>query len=350
MNHSKETKKPYEELLTTPSAIFSRLIADLQHARHSIDMEFYIFAPDRTGMLFAELLSRKARQGLSVRLLVDGFGSRALPRAMLRQMTDAGVDVCRYRAMGNCRNHRKMTIVDRRTAHVGGVNIADRYAVGNSLGRWHDVQLRFEGEGVATLCRLFDYDYALASGFATAPPAPERSEHLGIVWSEAGEGGAIARLLEEVVESAHHDITITTPYFLPPSHVIELLGKAVRRGVRVRVVLPERCDIWALDNIVGHYIRRAEAQGVELLMVRGAFLHAKLATVDGCRTLLGSANLDARSLTVNRELMLSTCSPKVYAAAEKFLLRVSQMATPPRSDEHLSAIPALVTRLFEAML
>ena len=115
------------ELLTSPSSIFSALIADLQHARESIDMEYYIFANDRTGNLFADILRRKARQGVRVRLIVDGYGSMSVSRAMQHAMAADGVEFSMHTLVSRARQHRKMAIVDGRVAHVGGINIADRY-------------------------------------------------------------------------------------------------------------------------------------------------------------------------------------------------------------------------------
>lgn len=350
MIYSSKRHQHHEELLTTPATIFSSLIADLHHARHSIDMEYYIFAPDRTGHAIADILCRKARQGVRVRLVVDGYGSRSITRDMLRRLRHAGVDVHRHALLSNCRNHRKMTIVDSRTAHVGGVNIADRYAVGNNLGVWHDVQLRFTGRGVATLAELFDYDYKVAAGMRAVPPSPSCACGPELLWSETQGGRAMSVLLEDVVTSARRSITLTTPYFMPPQYVVDLLASAVTRGVRVTVIVPERCDIWVLDNITRGYVANAQRQGIEMLMVRDAFVHAKMALVDGCRTILGSANLDARSLNINRELMLSSRQKSLCRAAENFLLGLRQKCSLPRRSDLQSAFPSLMTKLIETVL
>lgn len=338
------------ELLTTPATIFGSLIADLHRARHSIDMEYYIFASDRTGNAIADILCRKARQGVTVRLLVDGYGSRGITRTLLRRMLSAGVIIHRHKLLRNSRNHRKMTIVDRRIAHVGGVNIADRYAVGNNLGLWYDVQLRFTGRGVASLVELFDYDYMVAVGLRAVPPCTCSSRMLQLLWSEAHGGRAMSELLEDVVTSSRRSITLTTPYFMPPRYVVDLLASAVARGVRVSVIVPERCDVWVLDNITRGYVAMAQKRGVEMLIVRDAFVHAKMALVDGCRTILGSANLDARSLNINRELMLSTRHKGICRAAENFLLGLRQKCSLPRRSDLQSAFPSLMTKLIETVL
>ncbi|MBQ8366360.1 MAG: hypothetical protein IJX40_01330 [Alistipes sp.] len=350
MNYPSRAHDMSAELLTTPTAIFGRLVRDLHHARHSIDMEYYIYASDRTGCAISDILCRKARQGVKVRLLIDGYGSRRMSRALLRRLRTAGVVVERHGLLRYDRNHRKMTIIDRHTAHVGGVNIADRYAVGDSLGAWHDVQLRLEGDGVVSLVALFEYDYVTAMGIRAVPPPMPSCGDVRIHCSEAQHGGAMYALLEDVVASAQHSVTITSPYFMPPHRVVEALAAAVCRGVRTTVIVPARCDIWVLDNVVRCHIARCQARGVEMLILREGFLHAKMALVDGRVTMLGSANLDARSLTINRELMLSTTRRSICHAAETYLLALREKCSLPARDDLRSAIPAIVARLLEPVL
>ena len=350
MNYSNRAKKHCAELLTTPSTIFSHLIADLQRARQSIDMEFYIFASDRIGQTIAELLCRKSRQGVRVRLIVDGMGSLWGTSKVFRSLRDNGVDLQRYTHIGHCRNHRKMVIIDGRVAFIGGINIADRYVVGNRLGVWHDVELRFTGGCVHSLASLFDYDYALAKGVAAQPPAPEAYGDMRLSFTELGGGGAMMRLMEDVVEDAEHSLTLLTPYFMPPKRLLDRLSAAVLRGVEVTVITPERCDIWALNELARHYMRRAQTRGINIIVVRGAFLHAKLAMVDDRRTVLGSANIDSRSLAINRELMLSICRHEVCRRAEEFILRLRKMGSRPHAEELRSAIPSFVTKVLEPVL
>lgn len=339
-----------QELLTTPSKIFSRLIADIQRARDTVDMEFYIFASDRTGHAFSELLRRKSRQGVRVRLLVDGFGSRRMSRSMRERLTADGVVVQVYGGLGNCRNHRKMTIIDGRVAHLGGVNIADRYVVGNRLGIWHDVQLRFTGGGVASLASLFDYDYLLCEGLSVEIPVATCCDDICLHWSECNSGEAMVRLLESVVVDARRSIIFTTPYFIPSQRMLNLLSSAVDRGVRVVVILPLRCDVWAIEDATRSYLREAIERGIEVMVTRAAFVHAKMAFVDGRRVVLGSANLDPRSLNINRELMASTSAPQVCLAADDFIRRLLKISSPPTLRELRNIIPAGVVRLFEPVL
>ena len=291
-----------------------------------------------------------ARQGLRVRLLVDGLGSRRLSRPMRERMLASGVDILSYQPFSHNRNHRKMTIIDSRIAHVGGVNIADRYVVGNNLGTWYDVQLRIENDRVAELAELFDYDCMLCSGLRVVAPQPSARQGVDYYWSECNGGCAMPQLLEDVIEGAEHSLTLISPYFMPPRRTLDMLSDAVARGVRITIIVPERCDIWALDDVMRHYVGRAQLRGIDMLITRSAFVHAKLALVDGCRTVLGSANLDSRSLYINRELMVSTTRRDVCQAAGHFIARLREISTPPLERELHSIIPSLITRLFEPVL
>ena len=211
------------ELLTSPSSIFSALIADLQHARESIDMEYYIFANDRTGNLFADILRRKARQGVRVRLLVDVYGSRNLPRGVRRMMIANGIEFRHSPILGHCRNHRKMIIIDNTTALVGGINIADRYISGNSLGVWHDAALLLTGGTIIKgLSSLFEHDYTPKS-HSTMDISLSTSTPM-LYWSECGGGGCMTRLLKDIADGAEREILFTTPYFMPPRRLLNIFS------------------------------------------------------------------------------------------------------------------------------
>ena len=346
---NRTASKHYEQLLTTPQEIFTTLIKELQRARVSIDMEFYIFLGDRIGNTIATILCRKARQGVRIRLAIDGYGSRSMPRKMRQRLTNEGIQLRVIHTFSHSRNHRKMVIIDQRTAFVGGINIADRYVVGNNLGTWYDTVLRIEGGGVMALSRLFDYDFAPRT--ERTPPTPDASAHSPMLyWSESGGGGAMLRLLYDVIDGAERDITLTTPYFMPPRDVLRHLAQAIERGVVVRVIIPRRCDIWLIDDVMRHSIREARSIGIEVFVLDNAFIHAKLALVDGRRVVVGSANLDAHSLTVNRELMLSSYNRTTCATAEQFLTHLQHIATPARDDEIKCHLPRFISSAIKPLM
>ena len=350
MNNNPKRLDYAEELLISPTPIFSSLIADLQHARESIDMEYYIFANDRTGRLFADILSRKARQGVRVRLIIDGYGSRTLSRELRKALLRSGVELLSHSLMRHSRYHRKMAIVDGRIAHVGGINIADRYAVGNLLGKWHDVQLRLVGEVVGAISRLFDYDAFMSEGVECEVPMSYQNAGLEVVWSENRGGRAMSELLDRTITHAHRSLIFTTPYFMPPRRVIDAISRAIERGVKVTLLVPERCDVWLLDHVMRRHIARAVECGIDVYICRGAFLHAKLAIVDGRRVVVGSANLDARSLSHNKEIMVVTHNRTVVESAERFVREMLTISTEPTARDMRSIIPDFLSRPIEGLL
>lgn len=338
-----------EELLTSPQEIFTTLIKELQRAKESIDMEFYIFLGDRIGNTIASLLGRKARQGVCVRLVVDGYGSRKMPRELRKRLLSQGIQLRIVHSLSHCRNHRKMVIIDRRIALVGGINIADRYIVGNELGTWYDAVLRIVGGSVAELCRLFEYDFTPHTKHTAL--APESTAHSPMLyWSESGGGGAMLRLLYDIIDGAEREITLTTPYFMPPRGVLDHLARATQRGVRISIIIPRRCDIWLIDDVMHHSIREAREIGIEVFILDNAFIHAKLALVDSCRVVVGSANLDAHSLSVNRELMLSSCNRTVCSSAKQFLQQLQRMTTPARANEIKCHLPRFITKAIKPLM
>ncbi len=350
MNNHPKRNFCTQQLLISPSTIFSSLIADLQRARETIDMEYYIFANDRTGRLFANILGRKARQGLRVRLIVDGYGSRSLGDELRKSLEDSGVELHSHALMRQGRYHRKMAIIDDRIAHIGGINIADRYAVGNALGRWYDVQLRLTGDVVRSMSHLFDYDAYVSEGIDCEVPMFYSGAELEVVWSESRGGRAMAELLRDILDGVHDSLIVTTPYFMPPAWVMRMLSHAVERGVSVTLLVPERCDVWLLDHVMRRYVAEAMAQGIDVHICRGAFLHAKLAIVDRTKVVVGSANLDARSLYRNRELMAVTTNSGVVEGAERFIEEMLERSTAPTTRDTRSRIPAFLCRWFESLL
>lgn len=338
-----------EELLITPASIFSRLIRDVQHARRSIDVEFYIFELDNVGRSFAMLLARKARQGLAVRLLLDGFGSRMISSSLCRELRESGVELSISSKFANSRNHRKMCLIDGRVAHIGGANIADRYVVGNGLGVWYDVVLRIEGEEVALLSRLFEFDFMLEKGVIGDVGQSGRGRIL-FYWSELESGHAMQNLFRLVTQGAKRRLIITTPYLFPSHREIELLRNAVQRGVNVVVVVPERVDVWLLDSVMPHFLDMVRGVGVEVLIARGLFVHSKMALVDSRCVVVGSANLDSRSFATNRELMAVSFNRSVVESANRYLANIIQQCTALRDEDTRSIMPRFVAEILRPLL
>jgi len=305
------------ELLNDGGEMFSALISALHRARQTIHLEYYIFDDDRIGSAIAEVLMRKARAGVTVRLLYDAVGSPLPSRGILRCLRGAGAETAAFepwrfpwfKPTFDMRNHRKIAVIDGRTAFLGGINIARRYLDGNELGRWRDEHLRIEGSAVADLQRLFAADWRYAGGKefdaagATAKVRIARGIRVQIGWAEAGP---TRRTLHDAftaaVMQARREIRISTPYFIPPCGLLDAIRIVSLGGVRVRLMVPARADCRTAALAGESWFGELLAAGVEIYLYDNGFLHSKTMIVDDVLASVGTANLDYRSLFTNREV------------------------------------------------
>ena len=305
------------EELHDGSNAFSSLIAALQRATRTIHLEYYIFRDDRIGSAIAEILIRKARAGVEVLLIYDAVGSWRLSRAMLRRLHRAGVRTAPYAPIrfpwftprAARRNHRKIVVVDGKVAYLGGINIAKYYLDGDDLGRWRDEHLRLEGDIVADLQRLFLADWAAAAGerieaqSRIARHSIRRRLALQLAWAEEGPSRTVlAEAFALLIVRARRRVRICSPYFLPPTLLLDALRTAARSGVRVEVMIPACSDSRLTDLAADSYIDDLLDAGVALYRYDGGFLHAKVLIVDDTAASVGTANMDYRSLTANLEV------------------------------------------------
>lgn len=308
-------------LLNNGGEMFASLIGALQQARHSIHLEYYIFDDDRIGRSISELLIRRARGGVKVRILYDLLGSWMPAWGMLRKLRRAGVEVRYFRPFEllhpwrslNVRNHRKVAIIDNRVAYLGGINIARRYLEGNELGMWRDEHLRIEGPAVEELQRLFLRDWMRVGGshfpIAATPPASKepsskRGSSLRILYSQEGRTRrAIEEELMQAIRRAKGELLLTTPYYIPTPPLRRALIEALRRGVRVELMVPSRADLRIAARAAERYYGELLEHGAKIWLYENGFLHTKMLLADRRFALLGTANLDFRSLRTNWEVV-----------------------------------------------
>ncbi len=304
-------------LLNDASEMYAALIAALHRARRTIDLEYYIFDDDRIGRTISELLIRRARSGVRVRVIYDLLGSWMPAWGMLRKLRKAGVEVRYFRPLKgfrilnwiNIRNHRKIAIVDGRVAFLGGINIARRYLDGTELGHWRDEHLKIEGGAAADLQELFCRDWRTVGGKESGRKQKQAASHHPegqrtlIAWSEEGVSRQVVeQSLVELIRGARHEILLSTPYYIPTPPLRSALSEALRRGVRVELMIPARADLriatWATES----YYRELLALGGRIFRYKTGFLHTKMVLIDRKLSSIGTANLDYRSLRTNWEV------------------------------------------------
>ena len=276
-----------------------------------------IIRDDRIGRTIAEILIRKARAGLEVRVIYDAVGSWRLSRTTLRRMHDAGVRTAAFEPVRfpwfttrvSRRNHRKIVVTDGRVAFLGGINIAKYYLDGDYMGKWRDEHLRIEGDAVKDLQRLFIADWARVTDECldlrryVAPHGIRQRLPIQLAWSEEGPSRlTIAEAFAAAVVRARQRVRICSPYFLPPTLILDALRLAARGGIRVEVMIPTCSDSPFSDLVSDSYVADLLDAGVELYRYDNGFLHAKLVIVDDTLASVGTANMDYRSLTDNLEV------------------------------------------------
>ena len=273
-----------------------RMLEAISAARTRVWLQMYIFDDDALGRQFERALARCAARGVEVRVLCDGYGCRHSRHTLLRRLQKCGVRTELWNApkgvRADCRNHRKILITDN-IAFVGGANIAVRY-----LRHWRDVCIEIRGESVAMFERVFAEDWAEVCGeklpVGSVPPNPA----VGIVFRPSEMELTVAQM----IEGAERRVLVSTPYLIPTARVERALAERAAAGVKVQVLIPLRSDTPLTGTASMGCARRLMRWGVEVWLYTEGFNHAKVIVCDHC-ALLGSMNLDYRSLGRNREVM-----------------------------------------------
>jgi cardiolipin synthase len=316
------------ELLPSGIDSYQRIVGLIESARSSIHIATYILGTDQGSRELVECLTRKAREGVSVRVLIDSLGSWRLSRRFLASLVAAGGEVASFmpvlnlfRGRANLRNHRKLVVIDSRSALTGGINLAWPY-IGppGSTGLWADLSVVVEGPAVVELDTLFASDWRFATGrdpavsLATAPgPCATGFESTTIQVVASGpdvSGDPLYESLLALIFAAQSRIWIVTPYYVPDEMLARALGLAARRGVDVRLILPARSNHITADLARASYLRDLHTAGGRILLYQPTMLHAKAVLFDDHLAVIGSANMDMRSLFLNFEVALFVQSPK----------------------------------------
>lgn len=302
------------QALHSGDATFAALLRDIQHARHEINIEYYILVCDRVGKALLSVLMRRARAGVKVRIIYDAVGSWRISRSERERIASSGIEIRPFAPVRfpwltrsvHRRNHRKVVVVDGRIAYLGGVNVAGRYVNCGRIDLWRDDHLRVEGAAAYQLQLLFARDWHQAGGEMVVEAYSPQTQSIcpmQIAWSQAGQSRKTwLHLLMEAISSARHAVRISTPYFMPSEQLLEAITVAARGGVKVELIIPRRCDVRVVELAAEAYVRRCVRAGVEVYRYGGGFLHSKRVSVDDNIVIVGSANLDGRSLNYNMEV------------------------------------------------
>lgn len=328
---------------------YPAMIEAIDAARRSISLCTYIFDNDRAGLMFAEALSRAARRGVEVRVLIDSVGSRYTIPSIVGRLRRMGICterfmttlVPRWFAYSNLRSHRKIMVVDGRVGFTGGLNIREGAMLSlNPKAPLYDTHFRFEGPVVAHLQKVFIEDWTFTTeevlqGDLWFPPLDPVGDVLarGIPNGPDEDLGEMRTALIGALTAAQRRVAIMTPYFLPDDALAEALNVAALRGVEVDIILPEANNLalvkWASTAMLFLVLER----GCRVWLSAPPFDHTKLMIVDDVWTLLGSANWDPRSLRLNFEFNVECYDRALAAEAGRIVERRLAAARPVTLDE-----------------
>ncbi|CDQ18719.1 cardiolipin synthase [Halobacillus karajensis] len=315
------------EIFTDGQKKFHALIEDLEKAEDHIHLLYYILRDDNLGQRLANVLQKKAKEGVEVKLLYDDMGSRLLHRSFKRGLKEAGVQVESFfpslipkvNMKINYRNHRKLAIIDGEIGYIGGFNIGDEYLGFNKrFGYWRDTHLRVEGEAVNNMQTRFILDWNHASRrdivykerYFCAKPKGDVAMQI-VSSGPDSEWEQIKHGYLKMILSAKEYVYIQTPYFIPDDSLLDALRVAVLSGVDVRIMIPNKPDhpfvYWATFSNIGDMLKA----GAKIYVYQKGFLHAKTIVVDGKIASVGTANIDVRSFRLNFEVNAFVYHPEV---------------------------------------
>jgi cardiolipin synthase len=321
------------EVLTNAEQFYPAMLEAIDNARHSVNMECYIFRPDTTGRKFMNAMMARARAGAIVTLTVDAIGSFRFGLSGIREMRRAGCRVELYQrfkwyrlARLNNRTHRELLIVDGHLAFVGGAGVGDQWARGKRGKRpWRDTMARVTGPVVSSIQGVFAENWVECSGeILTGPeyfPVLERTGDTSTVViksSPADRASASRVAFQMLIESAKSSIRINTPYFLPDRALRRAFRESARRGVKIDIIVPgSHTDQRWVRLVSRRKYNELLREGIRIYEYRAGMTHAKVLNVDDLWVVLGTTNFDNRSFEHNDEVNVAIRDEEISARLSK---------------------------------
>ena len=311
------------------AAIFDSMLGDIDAAKDSVHLETFVWSEGELTRKLSERLCAKAAERVAVRLLIDAVGAGASTPESLDKLRKCGVSLAVYRRLRpwnvlkmNHRTHRKLLIVDGAIGYCFGHGIGDEWYCPDSRGyRWRDTGVRMRGPGVHGLQQVFFQNWMEATLSVPVSssnfPVPEEpgDADVHVISSAGGDSFSdVALIFMLVMAAARKEILLQNPYFVPAAGMVTCIKEAAARGVSVKLMLPgERTDSPLVSSAGRHLYSELVEGGVELYEYQPTLCHQKVVVIDECWSLVGSTNMDSRSLALNAEVSIGIDSPEVAA-------------------------------------
>ncbi|GAE26855.1 cardiolipin synthetase [Halalkalibacter wakoensis JCM 9140] len=303
--HVQKTRHADVTLLPTGDEFYKKLFADIEQATDHVHLLFYIFRDDHISRKLLKILKGKAKEGVTVRLLVDRLGCD-ITKKDVKALREAGAYFAYSHPVSlpylfftfNRRNHRKLAILDGRVGYIGGYNVGDEYLGRDpKFGPWRDFHLRLDGDGVQDLQGQFLQDWQTAKQTYT-----EKASHYPFLKKGAlplrilpTDGTYLEETFIDLVSQAKETIVIGTPYFIPGNALQKELITAAKRGVDVKLIVPKKGDHPLVKEAAFPYFKPLIEAGINVYQYYRGFFHAKAVVIDNQVCDIGTANFDQRS-------------------------------------------------------
>ncbi len=355
-------------ILGSPQEKYDTLFSSIRAARHYVHIEYFWIANDSVGKELTALLAEKARQGVEVRLLIDGYANHkskdSWKKAQLDSLNAMGIQAALYDPLRfpwinhvYHRDHRKIAIVDGQKVFTGGMNIADYYLTGTERsGTWRDMHLCLEGPAVDEFERVFSRIWAKQTG--------EYLDSLKYHSDSTARGDVTLSIVNReplhlsermrhaytaYIDAAQREVRIINPYFTNVRMVHKAIRRALKRGVEVKIMVSASSDVRVTPCLIGVEMRKLMKKGCEVYYFEGGFHHSKVMTVDGDFCTIGTANLDGRSLLYDYEInafIFDKDLTRQLNAVFDHDLTGSKMLTPEGYKERFSLKQRIAGRVF----
>ena len=335
-------------LLTNGEEKFPEVLGTLESARHFIHMEYYDWENDTRGNQIKEVLLKKVKQGIHIRILYDDYASRGIRRNIVKELNQAGIQIYpkikvklkQFANRVNHRDHRKIIIVDGICGFVGGINISDRYDNSIDTGLyWRDTHVKINGPLVNSLQRHFVVSWNMSvtnhlkfsndlfpkevNAVSGGTPALGQIVAGGPIYPKSN----IMLSYMKIFSLAREKLYITNPYFIPNESIVDALCQAAISGVDVRLLVPEKSDSAIVGAASRFYFSRLLEAGVRVFLYQKGFVHAKTVVADTGLSVVGTANMDIRSFDLNFEIMSVIYGREFGKQLDDLFLRDLQQST-----------------------
>ncbi len=324
------------ELITDSVRAFELMMAEIQKAQKSISISTYVLKNDDMTKQMLDALTEKVSEGVQVRILVDALGSYGLYffQRALKKLRKAGGEVqffmpllsLPFRNYVNLRNHRKIYLFDEHTLLSGGMNLSDEYmGPVKKPDQWEDILFKTRGESVYQYAQVFEDDWAYSTNKPVREPAlPSQiidgDAYIQVIPSGPDiKGDALYKGLISAFHTAKERIWIVTPYFVPDESLFLALKIARLKGIDVKLITPKVSNHLIADLGRSSYMRELIESGIEIVLYKGNMLHAKAILLDDAAAMIGSINIDNRSLLLNYEVVSFAYSESIILEVEEWM-------------------------------